>query len=685
MNPRPLTVSASGDSRPRRSTPAPARLGAALLGAALLLGAGTAAAAPDLQQLDSLVRRGDADALVRLQEAAGSYGPQALYPDQQRYLRLLAQAYRDAGDVDAANAADERLARIATAQGDSVNAALGALGRVSQLLGQDPAAALAALGALDTRYAQVRDPEFIATVQRLYGDVYVALGQFDFGLGHYLKALELARAHPEFLSPSVPGLQLSLARLYTYTHAPDKMFAVLPPAGKEGGGLPPRSRARVFLYKGVAEAILGHTAQAREAYEQGIAIARAHGLLVMQADLLANIADSWLTEHRYADAERAALAAQALAHQAGDGDALRIATVNLGFAMAGEGRMKEGLATIDGVIAEMRAAHAWPDLAGVLDEKSHMLERAGRPQDAIMVLREREQIGERMAASEREKTVAVLQEQFNAQQRATQIEALRRENLVKDREIQQRRVWQMIASGGAGLALLLCGFVYRLYRRSQRTQRQLELLNTELEYHSTHDVLTGLLNRRSFRDRMQLRVERTVGTHEALPAECYILLDIDHFKAINDRHGHGAGDEVLVEVARRLRAAVGDRGLVMRWGGEEFLVYVEGQPAAGHARLVRALLDALAGTPVVLESGEALAITQTAGALSLPARAAGAGASPGWQQALALADHALYKGKHEGRNRAYLIDGAVNGAGVLRPELILPDTRVRQAEGEPVI
>jgi diguanylate cyclase (GGDEF)-like protein len=695
MNPRLVTVTASGARRPRRFVPVRARLRAAraVSVAVLLLGSGMAAAAPaasvsavspDLRQLDSLVRRGDADALARLQQAAGGYGTQAPHLDQQRYLRLLAQAYRDAGDVDAANAADGCLTRLATAQGDTVNAALGALGRVSQLLGQDPAAALAALGALDVRYAQVRDPEFIATVQRLYGDVYVALGQFDFGLGHYLKALELARAHPEFLSPSVPGLQLALARLYTYTHAPDKLLAMLPRADQEGAGLPPRSLARVYLYKGVAQAMLGHPARAREAYEQGTAVARAHGLLVMQADMLANIADSWLVERRYPEAERAAREAQDVARRAGDADALRVATANFGFALLGGGRLDEGLKVIEGVVAQLRAYHAWPDLADVLDEESRALERAGRAKDALAVLREREQIGERMAASEREKTVAVLQEQFNAQQRATQIEGLRRENLVKDREIQQRRVWQMIASGGAALALLLCGFVYRLYRRSQRTQRQLELLNTELEFHSTHDVLTGLLNRRSFRDRMQLRAERMAAAREALPAECFILLDIDHFKTINDRHGHGAGDEVLVEVARRLRDAVGDRGLVMRWGGEEFLVYVEAQPAAGHGRLVRALLDALAGTPVVVESGEALAITLTAGALSLPARAAGAGASPGWQQALALADHALYKGKQEGRNRAYLIDGAALGAGALRPELILPHTRARRAAAEPV-
>lgn len=605
-----MSVPATGPGRPSRSTPLRARLRAALLGAALLLGAGMAAAAPDLHRLDSLVRRGDADALAQLLQAADGYGAQAPYAEQLRYLRLLAQAYRDAGEIDAAGAADQRIARLAGAQGDSVNAALGPLGQVSRLLGKDPAAALAALGGLDLRYAPVRDPAFIATVQRLYGDVYVALGQFDFGLGHYLKALEIARAHPELLSPRVAGL-------------------------------PPRAHARVFLHKGIAEVML----------------------------------------------ERPARAAQAAARQAGDAEAIRTANANLGFALLGQGRLAEGRSIIDAVVAQMRAAHALPDLADVLAEEGRALERAGRVKEALAILREHEEVVARLASSEREKTVAVLQEQFNAQQRAIQIEGLRHENLVKDLEIQRRRVWQLIASSGTVLALLLCGFVYRLYRRSQRTQRQLELLNTELAFHSTHDALTGLLNRRSFREHMLVRDERAERDPARFPAECFVLIDIDHFKAINDRHGHGAGDEVLVEVARRLREAVGERGLLMRWGGEEFLVYVESLDAAGHADLVRALLDTLAEAPVAIEGGHALAITLTAGALSLPERAGdgdGFKSAPGWQQALALADHALYRGKQEGRNRAYLIDGAATGARALQPELILPEAGSRQVVREAV-
>jgi diguanylate cyclase (GGDEF)-like protein len=247
----------------------------------------------------------------------------------------------------------------------------------------------------------------------------------------------------------------------------------------------------------------------------------------------------------------------------------------------------------------------------------------------------------------------VLQDQFDAQRRALQIEGLRRENALKDAEIHKRRVWQLIASTGAAVALLACGVVWRLYRRSVRASGRLRELNEELAFHSTHDALTGLLNRRSFRAEMAGRKPGTGG--------CFILLDIDHFKAINDRLGHGAGDEVLVEVARRLRACVDGRGLVLRWGGEEFLVHVAGGDAAGHADLVRGLLRAVAGAPVRMADGQVVAVTITAGALALPP---GADTAIDWQHALALADEALYRGKQGGRRCGYLVEADAAGTPV---------------------
>jgi diguanylate cyclase (GGDEF)-like protein len=149
-------------------------------------------------------------------------------------------------------------------------------------------------------------------------------------------------------------------------------------------------------------------------------------------------------------------------------------------------------------------------------------------------------------------------------------------------------------------------------------------------------------------------------------SRAFILLDIDHFKSINDRLGHAAGDEVLVEVARRLRVCVGTRGLLLRWGGEEFLVHVDGGDAGSHADLVRALLAAVAHESVATADGRWIEVTITAGALSLPA---GSDAAIDWQHALALADQALYRGKQDGRRCAWL-DAADQTGAVTRSERI---------------
>jgi diguanylate cyclase (GGDEF)-like protein len=200
-----------------------------------------------------------------------------------------------------------------------------------------------------------------------------------------------------------------------------------------------------------------------------------------------------------------------------------------------------------------------------------------------------------------------------------------------------------------------------LYRRSVRASGRLRELNEELAFHSTHDALTGLLNRRSFRAEMARRTPGTGG--------CFVLLDIDHFKSINDRLGHAAGDEVLVEVARRLRACVDARGLVLRWGGEEFLVHVDGGDTAGHADLVRGLLCAVAAAPVRMADGQDVAVTITAGALVVPP---GADTVLDWQHALALADEALYRGKQDGRRCAYVVETDAAGSAT-RSTRVAPD------------
>jgi len=638
----------------------------AALAALLACGAAGAAAqgAGDPVQLplfERLVRAADARALPALLAAQNDV-PARPYPERITYLKLLRRAYADRGDVAGAVDTADRIVRMAQTQRDSLNMALGQLARLSTASGHVQPGALAAVNEIDVRYAAVRDPEFTAALERAYAEAYMELGQFDFAQGHYLKGLEIARQHPDLLDPTTNMFRLGLAKVYFYTDSPDKVLAMLAQIDAAGGVLAPPEDTRRYVIDGIARVMQGHTDQGRVAYRKALAIAHAHGLAMYEASAYANLADSWLEDGQYVEAERAARAGMALAEQAGDAPTRRVAEGNLGFALAGQGHVAEGLAHIDRVLAEQRAANSLPDMANALLEKSRMLEKAGLVRQALQALQEQREVAGKLVAAEHANTARVLQEQFNVQRRAIEIEGLRRENALKDTQIRKRRVWQVIASTGAALALLLCGFVWRLYRRSMDTSRQLRALNEELAFHSTHDALTGLLNRRSFRDMMAARAPGT--------GRCFILLDIDHFKSINDRLGHAAGDEVLVEVARRLRACVDTRGLVLRWGGEEFLVYADGGDGAEHAALVRALLGAVAGAPVATGDGQALDVTITAGAVTVPAACE---ETLDWQHALALADQALYRGKQDGRRCAFLAE--VDAAGtVTHCARLAPDT-----------
>lgn len=174
----------------------------------------------------------------------------------------------------------------------------------------------------------------------------------------------------------------------------------------------------------------------------------------------------------------------------------------------------------------------------------------------------------------------------------------------------------------------LVGAVLSQCTRAQQLQR---LAHT--------DTLTGLHNRAAAMAALQ---HRPAGQPLAL-----LLLDLDHFKRVNDGHGHAAGDAVLVSCAQRLQAQLRRHDGVARWGGEEFLVWL---PASGHddaAAVAEKLRAAIAAPAHALPGGGTLPLTLSVG---------GAVLAPGeaLEQAIARADRALYRSKDEGRNRVTL-------------------------------
>jgi len=123
-----------------------------------------------------------------------------------------------------------------------------------------------------------------------------------------------------------------------------------------------------------------------------------------------------------------------------------------------------------------------------------------------------------------------------------------------------------------------------------------------------------------------------------------IIVDLDHFKLVNDTHGHLVGDRVLVAVSAILKAGVRPRDLAGRWGGEEFVVVLPDTNAAGALIVAERLRARIATELVERPEGPPLKVTASMGCATL-------GAESGSAQLIGNADRALYEAKHSGRNR----------------------------------
>jgi diguanylate cyclase (GGDEF)-like protein len=175
--------------------------------------------------------------------------------------------------------------------------------------------------------------------------------------------------------------------------------------------------------------------------------------------------------------------------------------------------------------------------------------------------------------------------------------------------------------------------------RTKWLQDELRARNAELDRVSRIDMLTNIYNRRHLDEHLRAvisaarRHDRSVGV---------LIVDIDHFKNVNDEHGHLAGDAVLREVAARLQQAMRTEDALGRWGGEEFLAVLTDTPPEGVRVMAERLRQVVAMAPFTLDDGSQIRVTVSVGHTN------------GTEDAEILvhrADDALYVAKAEGRNR----------------------------------
>jgi diguanylate cyclase (GGDEF)-like protein len=200
----------------------------------------------------------------------------------------------------------------------------------------------------------------------------------------------------------------------------------------------------------------------------------------------------------------------------------------------------------------------------------------------------------------------------------------------------------------AGLLINMMGL------RLVHSRTRLATLNADLQRLARVDVLTGLSNRRDIEETL-IAALSAARRHQSSLA--ILLIDIDHFKRVNDTRGHQAGDAVLTATGQALQMALRTEDSVGRWGGEEFLAVLPNTDAQG-ALIIAERLRAHAAKPGPGSTDPRDAITVTIGAASWQ--------SGGMDDLISRADHALYAGKSAGRNNVQL--SAANPANpAIRP------------------
>ncbi|MGS0753798.1 diguanylate cyclase domain-containing protein [Roseateles sp. GG27B] len=476
--------------------------------------------------------------------------------------------------------------------------------------------------------------------------VQAELGQFDTAIANAHAALKLADQSGQ--SWRRAEALSRLVKIYVDAEQLDRALATSAEALAEALRDPsPMLMFNVYTTRGIAYAERGDRAIAEQAKQQALNFARSAGADALASLALGNYADFHLKQGNFAQALKLSQDGLALARTTQNTEAELLAMHNGGIAKIGLNRLEEGKREVKQAIALEEQRGAGTNVALSWQELGIYLERAGDLSGAVEALHHYRQLIDKALRDDTRKAVLEAQENYDDERRAKETELLNSDSRLKTEQLRAHDLQLKLWAALTGCIVLLAALLGLAYQRIRKTNRALAHSNAALKIQGERDPLTGLANRRHF----QAAIKRLADKGQF--SGTVFLIDIDHFKRINDVHGHAAGDSVLVEVAQRLRAVLREEDLVVRWGGEEFLIVVAAREAAYASTLAQRLLDQIA-RPAIAHGSAQISVTASMGFASFPL--APHGLVVNWEHAIDLVDTAMYLAKAHGRNRAYGIE-----------------------------
>lgn len=399
-----------------------------------------------------------------------------------------------------------------------------------------------------------------------------------------------------------------------------------------------------------------------EINQRGLALAREQKQQSLAITFMNNLGSVYIQQENSAAANAILQQALAEAEQLKDEENIQLINFNLGYAQVLAGNHQAGLQQMQQAFAYYQQRNYKAEIEDLLGWFAKAYKVMGDYKMLATTLEQQMQLREEMVNAERDKNTRDLQARYDLKSQSQQITILQQQNALQEELIKNKKLQQTITLLFVVIILIAALLLINLYRKVRKTNQRLKEVNKQLEFQSLRDPLTGLLNRRAMQEKMAKRHASADATPCGL-----LILDIDFFKQINDNYGHAAGDAVLIEISRRLSQFVTETEMLIRWGGEEFLMVLNSQTAEKIDQLSQRLLTAISELTINYE-GREIAVTISGGFIHLPF-AEVAEHQLNWEKVLQIADMALYLSKVNGRNQITLIDGLNVPFAIAEPHL----------------